>query len=348
VLLLLLANTILHNHHSHSLNSSAHVPNPRAVHPDGRPPTIAQAKKKVKVIEQNVFSLKADDEDVVGAGSGTGDADTGPVTFLVDGNNIRNSFGFEAVSALQLTKKLSSWSRTPQPQVICFWDGGSQKKSNLAMSMLSVFSGPDDNADNLMVQCCSFLSHQLPNNPSKSSLQTLSSGDRADDDGINIHQRQKQTILVFTSDANLANRCKMQLLEESSANQPRTKSDIHCQIYHSICLKLLLEDQDGQESDESDSASPLGTSANASKRKRKRIDEPDWQREERRSSVMELQSFLESDNLTHRNCDKDGIIQFSNNQEVLSNIFQWINNGFDGLGIGRVTKGGSVLYQIKE
>ena len=63
---------------------------------------------------------------------------------------------------------------------------------------------------------------------------------------------------------------------------------------------------------------------------------------------MELQSFLESDNLTHRNCDKDGIIQFSNNQEVLSNIFQWINNGFDGLGIGRVTKGGSVLYQIKE
>ena len=293
VLILLLANTILHHHPSHSLNSSAHAPNPRAVHPDGRPPTIAQAKKKVKAIEQNVFSLKQDDEDVVDARSGT-------VTFLVDGNNIRNSFGFEAVSALELTKKLSSWSRTPQPQVICFWDGGTQKKSNLAMSMLSVFSGPDDNADNLMVQCCSFLSHPLPpDNPSKSSLQTVSLGDRTDDDGINI-QRQRHTILVFTSDANLANRCKMQLLEESSANNPRTKADIHCQIHHSICLKLLLEDQDGQKSDKSNSKSPIGTSANASKRTRKRIDEPDWQREERRSSVVELQSFLESDNLTQK------------------------------------------------
>ena len=55
------------------------------------------------------------------------------VICLVDGNNIRNSFGYENMSALQLTELLSSWTvgsssngdNIVRPLIICFWDGGS-------------------------------------------------------------------------------------------------------------------------------------------------------------------------------------------------------------------------------
>jgi len=332
--LLLLVNGFLLNVESYS---NRYTPNPRAVHPDGRLPTITQAKKKVHNIRQKIFSptspSKVDGEDPT--------LNIDPTIILVDGNNIRNSFGFQAVSALQLTKKLSCWSRTggvshgdshgvtgtggsilednnntplsststsstphPHPQIICVWDGGSDVISQRAgISGLTAFSGSVGNADDLIVQCCAFLSqpHICP-------------------------PRKKRTIVVFTSDANLANRCKLQLLGEGRLCSSR----IDCQFYHSIYLRLLLEDEDGTStgtcSSNSSSSSSLDTFA------------PDWEREERRNSVQKLQSFLESVQE----------VRVDDNHEPMNCICEWINNGLGGLEIGRVTKGGSILYQMKD
>ena len=326
--LLLLVNGFLLNVESYS-----YTPNPRAVHPDGRLPTIIQAKKKVQNIRQKIFSptIKEDGEDPT----------LDPTIILVDGNNIRNSFGFQAVSALQLTKKLSCWSRTggvshgdcvtgngtgtgtgvsilednnnnntplssastsstPRPQVICVWDGGSDVISQRAMSGLTAFSGSVGNADDLIVQCCAFLSQPQICPP-----------------------RKNRTIVVFTSDANLANRCKLQLMGESS-------SRIDCQFYHSIYLRLLLGDEDGASTGTCRSSSSSSSSVDTFA--------PDWEREERRNSVQKLQSFLES---VHE-------VRVDENQEPMNCICEWINNGLGGLKIGRVTKGGSILYQMKD
>jgi hypothetical protein len=275
------------------VNSSvveSYSPNPRAVHPDGRLPTTGQAEGKLLSIRNALCK-------------------NGPPIILIDGNNIRNSFGFQAVSALGLTKKLSSrWledqsdagndseeedddtgASLSNSNIICLWDGGSEVMSAWANSTLAVFSGPDGNADDLLVQCCAFLSQEL------------------------------QNIVAFSSDANLANRCKMQMTEESS-------SGIQFQIYHSIYLCLLL---DGIDEQEDDSGQHDFT--------------PDWERQERRKSVEGLQLFL-----TDFDCSRDVRVMENPLYKArpVQEINMWIDSGMHGLKTGRVTKGGSVLYRM--
>jgi hypothetical protein len=277
------------------VNSSiveSYSPNPRAVHPNGRLPTTRQAEGKLPSIRNALCK-------------------NGPPIILIDGNNIRNSFGFKAVSALDLTKKLSSrWLEdesdngsdseeeeddtgafSSNSNIICLWDGGSEVMSTWANSTLAVFSGPDGDADDLLVQCCALLS------------------------------QERQSIVVFSSDANLANRCKMQMMEESS-------SGIQFQIYHSKYLCLLLDGIDEQEDDDSG-----------------RHDfTPEWERQERRKSVEGLQLFL-----TDFDCSRDarGTENSLFKASPVQEISKWIDNGMHGLKTGRVTKGGSVLYRIE-
>ena len=70
----------------------SYSPNPRAIHPNGKLPTIIQAKRKVQSVRQAIFQNYSD---------------AAPIIILVDGNNIRNSFGFQSMSAVQLTEKIS-------------------------------------------------------------------------------------------------------------------------------------------------------------------------------------------------------------------------------------------------
>ena len=264
----------------------SYSPNPRAIHPNGKLPTIIQAKRKVQSVRQAIFQNYSD---------------AAPIIILVDGNNIRNSFGFQSMSAVQLTEKMSFWSKTvgeshemsmPKPQIVCVWDGGQTRTSQRALSTLAGYSGPDGNADDLIVQCCSFLSSQIR---SSTSI-----------------DHERQTVVVFTSDANLANRCLLQSMEDESSN-------IDFQIYHSIHLCLLLEDE--------------GAVSNGLD-----IFAPDWEREERRTSVTELQSFVENTKEHH----------VEEPQDFMVRIGKWINGGLEGLKIGRVTKGGSILYTCQE
>jgi hypothetical protein len=263
----------------------------KAIHPDGRLPSIIQAKRRTQSVCQAIFKSKDDGVTVP--------SDT---IILVDGNNIRNAFGFQHMSALQLTIQMSSWSRgdtdtavneehmhRTKPQIICAWDGGKRRSSQKALSTLSAYSGPDGNADDLIVQCCSFLSSQ--------------SGAGANNEHL--------TVVVFTSDANLANRCQMQFMMGDN-------SGIDYQIYHSIHLCLLLGD-DGSGNDPGFA--------------------PDWEREERRKSVDELQSHLDE----HDDHDIDDGVHL----EYSNCIDNWINNGLKGCEVGRVTKGGSILYTCK-
>ena len=67
-----------------------------------------------------------------------------------------------------------------------------------------------------------------------------------------------------------------------------------------------------------------------------------WERSERRSSVDELQTYLDSTQEKSR-VDNGGY----NNLSCIGNIHEWINNGLSGVEIGRVTKGGSILYEIR-
>ena len=238
----------------------------------------------------------------------------------MDGNNIRNSFGFEHMSAIQLTKKMSSWSTGlfregtsaedtdtdgNHPQVICVWDGGTKPSSQKALSStsLAVYSGPDGNADDIIVQCCSYISsHQY-----------------RDEHDPNM------TVVVFTSDANLANRCKMQL---NSMGGNQQFIDIDYQIYHSIHWCLLLGN---------------GHDNNAVNVDNHGIT-PDWDRRERRESVNELQLYL--NHVEQQVLDEEG--DQVNYQDGIAfdihRINSWINGGLKGSKVGRVTKGGSILY----
>ena len=89
-------------------------------------------------------------------------------------------------------------------------------------------------------------------------------------------------------------------------------------IFHSIYLCLLLgaTDADLQE----------------------RIFAEEWERTERRSSVKDLQIQLGKENGCH----------VTDSREIMpiARDLEWINNGQSELEIGRVTKGGSILYQI--
>jgi hypothetical protein len=282
----------------------SYAPNPRAVHPNGKIPSTREALRKIPSVQKELFK-------------------TVPPIILIDGNNIRNSFGFQSVGALDLTEMLSSWSvdgssrqsegekeeeqdestlsEIKKPAIICVWDGGTKRSSywtNSRDPYLSVFSGTEGNADDIIVQCCAYLSsHKATAN---------------------------RPIVVFTSDANLGNRCKMQAMDEGTTK-------VNCQIYHSIYLCLLLGGGDHTISSRNDEFSA------------------DWERQERRTSVDELENFFCDENhvsdiiSSAKNDENDD--EF-NGDKVLKSVNKWINNGMNGIAIGRVTNGGSVLFKV--
>lgn len=279
----------------------SYAPNPRAVHPNGRIPSTREALRKIPSVQKELFK-------------------TVPPVILIDGNNIRNSFGFQSVGALDLTEMLSLWSvdgssrqleeeeqeekdestllEIKKPAIICIWDGGTKRSSywtNSRDPYLSVFSGTQGNADDIIVQCCAYLSsHKATAN---------------------------RPIVVFTSDANLGNRCKMQAIEEGI-------TEVTCQIYHSIYLCLVLGGGDHTISSRNDEFST------------------DWERQERRTSVDELEKFLcNKNNASDIISSAENDDEF-NGDEVLKSVNKWINNGMNGIAIGRVTNGGSVLFKV--
>jgi len=282
---------------------NSYAPNPRAVHPNGRIPSTREAVRKIPSVQKELCK-------------------TVPPVILIDGNNIRNSFGFQAVGALDLTEMLSLWSvdgssrqseeeeeeeeeqdkstlsKLRKPAIICVWDGGTKRSSywtNSRDPYLSVFSGSQGNADDIIVQCCAYLrSHETTVN---------------------------RPIVIFTSDANLGNRCKMQAMEEGT-------TEATCQIYHSIYLCLALGGDDHTISS------------------RRQEFSADWERQERRTSVDKLENFL---------CDKNHVSDIIssaenddefNGDKALKSVNKWINNGMNGIAIGRVTNGGSVLFKV--
>mmetsp|Transcript_12502 Transcript_12502/g.16444 ORF Transcript_12502/g.16444 Transcript_12502/m.16444 type:complete len:291 (-) Transcript_12502:44-916(-) len=269
----------------------SYAPNPKAIHPDGRLPSIRQAKNKVSFVHDAL-------EDQI---------------ILIDGNNIRNVFGYQEVSAVDLATKLSNWSpfnhdpttntnngrnsgmgeEDASTNVVCVWDGGSEVISSFANSTLEVFSGPDGNADDILVKCCAFLSE------------------------VN----HTTGIVVFTSDANLANRCQMQAFREH-----RHKVDFR--VYHSVYLYLLLGGNNDLD---------LGQD------ERRQTFAPDWERQERRRSVDDLQLLLLLQDKLRDECEPKPFSKDS----IMGELNDWINNGgLDSCNIGRVTKGGSILYRI--
>jgi hypothetical protein len=123
---------------------------------------------------------------------------------------------------------------------------------------LALFSGPEANADDVMVQTCAFLSK---------------------------YAHESFEVDAFTSDANLANRCKEMHVKSSH-------------IFHSIYLCLLLgaTDADLQE----------------------RIFEEEWERSERRRSVEELQIRLGKENQFHDADARDAL-------PITRDVYEWIN-----------------------
>jgi len=260
--------------------------NPRSHHPNGPLPTKGQARHKLPAVWDALESTR--------------DGDNAPL-ILIDGNNIRNSFGYRSVSALNLTQMLSHWVDTKASaskniaHVICLWDGGGAVACDWANSTLAISSGPDGNADDVLVQCCAFL----------------------------YRQKYSRNIFVFTSDANLANRCNMQMTDAKFEPSSSTMTEISHYIHHSIYLCLLLNDDAGLEQD---------------------LMTPDWERHERRSSVDELQSQL-SDQQKEMKITR--MRHSTGNSKVMEDVKEWISSGRPGLEIGRVTKGGSVMYQME-
>ena len=292
------------------------------------------------------------------------------------------------MSATGLTKELSYWSEhvygngnvnvkasndqtapastlisTLMPQVICVWDGGDTRFSQQSNNILSVFSGPDGNADDLIVQCCSFLSSSssslLPSCNISSSTRIFQNNlnrNRGQDEDSHQNQNMNMNILVFTSDANLANRCKMQIMDgnrSAAATATATAGvTIDTKIYHSIYLHLLLdyckhESGDGNGNGDHVHDSNLNTF------------NPDWEREERRQSVKELQQCLLQNTSAHASEStsesKSTSISFQEDEckhesmpMLMNCICEWINDGLEGIAIGRVTKGGSILYQVED
>ena len=261
------------------------------------------------------------------------------------------------------TAPASTLISTSMPQVICVWDGGDTRFSQQSNNILSVFSGTDGNADDLIVQCCSFLSSS---SSSLLSSSTGSSSTRIFQNNLNrnrgqdedSHQNQNMNILVFTSDANLANRCKMQIMDgnRSAAATATAGVTIDTKIYHSIYLHLLLdyckhESGDGNGNGDHVHDSNLNTF------------NPDWEREERRQSVKELQQCLLQNTSAHasestsasESKSKSTSISFQEDEckhesmpMLMNCICEWINDGLEGIAIGRVTKGGSILYQVED
>ena len=111
-----ISNYILYYGLLHHYTVESYTLNPKAIHPNGRIPTsIAKARRMTSIIKQEIEKNINDENSII---------------CFVDGNNIRNSFGYENMSALQLTELLSSWTIHSssgddiRPQILCFWDGG--------------------------------------------------------------------------------------------------------------------------------------------------------------------------------------------------------------------------------
>ena len=156
-----------------------------------------------------------------------------------------------------------------------------------------------------MVQCCAY----------------IASKDCSRDDK---QYTTDTNVVVFTSDANLANRCSMQL--EMGNRDADSAEKMKHQIYHSIHLCLLLVDRD-------DNEVMMNTNDQLA---------PDWDRLERRNSVDELETYLDSSSYEKLG-GEDG---YNNSLVCIGSIHDWINSGLNGIEIGRVTKGGSILYEI--
>lgn len=115
---------------------------------------------------------------------------------LIDGNNVRSFAGFHRLGAIDLTCAVSRWydrcKESTRPKVSVVWDGGNGPSASLVTdfceeavgervkTVSAAFSGPDESADDIIVQGCCFL------------------------DGL------RGRIAVFTSDANLGHRCLLQ------------------------------------------------------------------------------------------------------------------------------------------
>lgn len=334
LILLLLSYIITYSYiiHQHHVTVQSYALNPRAMHPNGKVPSIAKTRSNLSTIHHDIFG---------------NDAKTKHTIILVDGNNIRNSFGHDNVSALQLTEKMSVWIEDTAayencnsidtddsdrcvdtvvmdtPQIVCIWDGGTQCTSQVVSStsthqnQLAVYSGPDGNADDLIVKCCAFLSS------TKIQLQ---------------HSDMLTNVFVFTSDSNLANRCQMQLqMGQDKYAAIQSSGIIQYSIYHSICLCLLLD-----ESDYTDSRS--GSDLNVYGHRGYSPSMNDWERTERRMSVDELQTHLDR---MSSSAQHDEISREEKDEKCIGAIHRWINDGLHGVQIGRVTKGGSILYECK-
>ena len=337
LILLLLSYNITYNYiiHQHRVTVQSYALNPRALHPNGKVPSIAKARSNLSTIHRDIFD---------------NDAKTKHTIILVDGNNIRNSFGHDNVSALQLTEKMSIWIEdtaayencnsigtgdsdryvdtvvVDTPQIVCIWDGGTKCTSQIVASksthqnQLAVYSGPNGNADDLIVKCCAFLS----------SLSTKKIQQQ--------HSDMLTNVFVFTSDSNLANRCQMQLqMGQNKYAAMQSSGIIQYHIYHSIYLCLLLD-----KSDYTDSGSGIDLNVYGHRGYAPSIN--DWERTERRTSVDELQTHLDR---MSSSAQHDEISREEDDEKCIGAIHRWINNGLHGVQIGRVTKGGSILYECK-
>ena len=332
LILLLLSHIITYSYiiHQHHVTVQSYALNPRAMHPNGKVPSIAKARSNLSAIHHDIFDS---------------DAKTKHTIILVDGNNIRNSFGHDNVSALQLTENMSIWIEDTAayencnsidtgdsdgyvldtPQIVCIWDGGTKCTSQIVSStsthqnQLAVYSGPNGNADDLIVKCCAFLS-------SSTKIQQQ-------------HSDMLTNVFVFTSDSNLANRCQMQLQmgQQDKYDAMQSSGIIQYHIYHSIYLCLLLD-----ESDYTDSGS--GSDLNVYGHRGYSPSINDWERTERRTSVDELQTHLDR---MSSSAQHDEISREEDDEKCIGAIHRWINNGLHGVQIGRVTKGGSILYECK-
>lgn len=341
-----------------SLSAQFFALNPKAFHPNGRQPTsIRKAKQKLPKILEEVADLWTYD-DINSEYSQ--EAYAPPHLFvLIDGNNVRNSYGYTKMSATDLTKKLVSTNLepviknistnekqkrkhhpSPHFNIICVWDGSENHTSSSLVwndfispsedimnttillrdhPMLTVCSASESTADDVIVKLCTFLS---------STFSPISTYNK------NLQKFERPPILIFTSDANLMNRCVMQLNDEAENTIHQKKSkDL---FYHSIYLRLLLESHNDREED-----IEKVTEEN-------QIFTPDWERQERRDSVVSLlqeislvnEKYKTGLNITsfHSDISSEGIME---------NISQWINSGMRIIEIGRVTKGGSILYKMQ-
>lgn len=263
--------------------------NPRHPHPQGSPPT-AKTPKTLTTLSKIRECL--------------GEAPH----VLVDGNNVRGAVGSPHLSdATAMTGAISDVTSKcyrrhglsiskplPPPLTAVVWDGGKGGTPSAKAligndrNAAAVFSGENSNADDVVVQLCAYLDE--------------------DDD--------TPTVVVFTSDVNLAGRCELQSARRG------------VRVFHSVYLVWLLEEE----------AEDGGMERGDSGRMKWSHLEPDWEREERRESVLRLQSSV-----LVRSCG-EGDDEEAGGRFGVGRLVCWFDEACPGVQIGRVTKGGSILY----